>query len=149
LDVAVEALELGVARKRRRLALTKVAEYQAEIFAHRIRPQLDLVAEGIVFGRLLNALAVAGKFPPVIEAAQVVTFDPGGRELKAEMRAAMIDDKNVAARAPIKGERLVQNAKRHRSLGKQVGRVIHRLPEPAKERPGRSSRAGGIKVIGG
>ena len=96
LDHAVEMLELGMARELRRLAFAEEGEDQPEIFAHRVGRDRDLVAEGVLLGRLLEAAPVGRELPAVIEAAQRVALDPAGRELRAAVRATRIDQMRLA-----------------------------------------------------
>ena len=134
LDHAVEMLELGIARELRRRAFAQEREDEAEVFAHRIGRDRDLVAEAVLLGRLLEAA--------VIEAAQRITLDPAGRKLGAAVGAAGIDQVRAARLAAIERELLAHDADGDGAALGEVDRVIDRLPELAQVPAGRRAGAG-------
>src|SRR6185312_15201996 len=103
---AVRLLELGKARKRRRLALAEIGEDEAEIFLDRIGRDADLGGEGRALGRLLHALPGAVVQPAVIEAAQAIALDRAERQRRLAVRAAVGEEMRRAALAAIEGEEL-------------------------------------------
>ena len=75
----IKMFEFGVLGEFRRLPLGQFAEIgkdQSEILAHRIGADADLAGKVRLLGRLLDTLAVRGKGPAMIEAAQLMAFDP-------------------------------------------------------------------------
>src|SRR4051794_35454696 len=66
------ALEVGIARQRRCLALAQVSKDQSEVLLGWVAADLDTTAEGLGLGRLLRALPGTIVLPSMVEAAQLV-----------------------------------------------------------------------------
>ena len=132
LDHAVEMLELGLQRELGRRAGAEEGEDQAEVLTQRIGGERDLVAEGVFFRRLLDAGAGAVELPAVIEAAQRIALDPAGRQARAAMRAARVDEMRRSGPAAVEREVFAHDADGDGASRLQVDRVIDRLPELAQ-----------------
>src|SRR5262249_23652202 len=102
LQQAHRVLELRVARQGRRperssiaaVSPAEVGEDQPEILLAGITADPHLAGEAGVLGRLLHALAGLIVFPAVVEAADAVALDPAGRELRASVGAARVEEVN-------------------------------------------------------
>jgi hypothetical protein len=132
LDETGRMIELRIARKLRRGAGTEIGEDQTEVIARRIGADRDFSAKCRAFGGLLETCAVGAEAPAVIEAANRLAVDPAGRELRAAMRTARIDQDRCAGRAAIEREIRFHDAQRRGGAGREIGAVKHRLPEAAQ-----------------
>jgi hypothetical protein len=88
------------------------------------------LANGFSSGRLFDALPGAVKAPAVIHAADRVAFDPAGRELRAAMRAAEIDEMRRAALAAVKREALAHDLDRLGLSRVEIFGAMDGMPEP-------------------
>src|SRR5262249_54966427 len=140
-------LELGVAGKLGWFAFAAIREDQPQILPRRIAADADLLAEGLRLCWLLDASAVGRVSPPVIQAPDVVAAHPASAELRASVRAAEVDDLGGATLATVEGELLVHDGDRLGPSGRQVGRDVNRLPEPAQVTAGEGARPGVCQLL--
>ena len=86
-----------------------------------------------LFARHFDALAGGVVLPAVIDAADLVAFDPAGVQHRATMGAATADEMRRAARTAKERQVLGQDTERHRPARPNRGRSRHRMPEPAQQ----------------
>src|SRR5581483_493488 len=132
-------LELRETRKVGRLPFAQVREHEAEVVLGRIRANSDPAAKWLGLGGLLGALSVGTVLPAVIEAADLVSLDPAGRELRTSMGAAERDRVSVTALTAVEGEVLAGDTDGLGSPGDQILRAMDGDPETpqvaARQRP--------------
>ncbi len=99
--------------------------------ARRVGRCPDLVAEGILLRRLLDALAGRVEAPAVIKAADRVALDPARHQRHVAMHAARRHDLRATTLAAINDEILAEDPQRLDVADLEIGRVIDRMPETA------------------
>ena len=125
-------LEVRIARKFGRRALTQIGEDQAQIFVDRVGAQSHLVAERHGLRRLLDASALAVEFPAVIEAANPIALYLAGGKQHGTVWTARLGQAGYSVLTTIQIEVLAHDADRPRTASRQFGRVEDRLPEQAQ-----------------
>src|SRR5205085_3858316 len=125
-----------------RRALAEIGKDEPEMFPRRIAADPHLAGKARLLGRLLDALPAALEFPAVIDAADVVAFDPAQMHLRAAMRAAVVDDLRMARLAAVEREILAHDADRFGMSRRQILGAMHRDPEAPHEAPHRRPRPG-------
>ena len=140
-------VELRVPHERRGGALAQVGEDHAEVLLHRVVLDLDLLGEGLTLGRLLDALACAVVHPAVVEAAEVLTLHPPGRELRPPVGAAEVEEMHRAAFTTEKRVVLAHDAERLGLAGGQVDGAVNGMPERPHPAARQCPRAGVHKVV--
>jgi hypothetical protein len=83
-------------RELRRIAFAEVGKDQAHVLARRVASGFDFLSKAGILRGLLDALAGAVELPPMIDAANVITFYPSEMQLRAAMRAAVVHDLRAA-----------------------------------------------------
>src|SRR5581483_10063351 len=122
------------------LVLPQIRPEEAEIFARRVAGDLHLRGKARVLGGHLDTLTGLVVLPAVVEAADAVPLHPAGAELRPPVRAAKRHQVRRAALAAIEREVLAHDADRLRVAGRQIERVVDRLPEAAEIPSGERAR---------
>ena len=139
-------LRRRVGREGRRRALAEIGKDETEMFPRRIAADPHLAGKARLLRRLLDALSTALEFPAVIDAADVVAFDPAQMHLRAAMRAAVIDDLRLPGLSPVEREILAHDADRFGMPFRQILAAHDRHPEASHKAAHRRSRSGARQI---
>ncbi len=129
-----------IRRERRRVTFAEIGEDQTHVLARRIGWDPRLAVISGFLRRLIDALTGVVELPAVIDAADVIVFDPTEMHHGAAMRTTLGDNLCLAGVSAVERIVLAHDPDRLGAPGGQVGAVVERDPELTHELAARRPR---------